>query len=119
LTSPGPATPVQQPIALGDVLALHRSLHSRITAADWATLTTEEERARVSRAFTRRCRAEAVETGAAPAALRDREIEERNDGVKRVDFLQGKTVLKELVSVEGSFQAGHPVKEPRRLILFF
>ncbi|KAJ7722351.1 hypothetical protein B0H16DRAFT_1385901 [Mycena metata] len=81
------------PISLGDVLiTLHRAMHQRITHADWATLGKEDEQ-RVTRAFTSRCRAEAVRSGVPPAQLRDREVAVRNQGVKRVDFLLGKTVL--------------------------
>ncbi|KAF7352096.1 hypothetical protein MVEN_01172400 [Mycena venus] len=91
---PGAQAP---PITLADVLvALHRSLHIRITHADWATLGGEDE-ARVTRAFAMRCRAEALRSGVPPVQLRDREIAVRNQGVLRVDFLQGKTVFKGLV----------------------
>ncbi|KAJ7077610.1 hypothetical protein C8R44DRAFT_863226 [Mycena epipterygia] len=89
------------PISLGDVLvAMHRAMHMRITHADWATLASEDEQ-RVTRAFTQRCRAEAVRSGVPPAQLRDREVALRNQGVKRVDFLLGKTVFKGLVRVPG------------------
>ncbi|KAJ7778018.1 hypothetical protein DFH07DRAFT_911422 [Mycena maculata] len=89
------------PISLGDVLvALHRSLHERISQADWATLGNEDELA-VTKAFTIRCRAEAVRSGVPPAHLRDKEVAERNQGVKRVDFLLGKTVFKGLVRAPG------------------
>jgi len=85
------------PISLGDVLvALHRTLHERISHADWETLSGEDEHA-VTKAFTQRCRGEAVRSGVPPAQLRDREVTERNQGVKRVDFLCGKTVFKGLV----------------------
>ncbi|KAJ7025631.1 hypothetical protein C8F04DRAFT_1191210 [Mycena alexandri] len=81
------------PISLGDVLiTLHRAMHQRITHADWATLGKEDEQ-RVTHAFTARCRAEAVRSGVPPAQLRDREVAVRNQGVKRVDFLLGKTVF--------------------------
>ncbi|KAJ7830034.1 hypothetical protein B0H13DRAFT_1564816, partial [Mycena leptocephala] len=85
------------PISMGDVLvALHRSLHQRISHADWATLGPDEEVA-VTRAFAQRCRGEAARSGVPPAQLRDREVAERNLGVKRVDFLRGKTVFKGLL----------------------
>ncbi|CAK5282497.1 unnamed protein product [Mycena citricolor] len=85
------------PIALGDVLvSLHRALHTRIDATDWEMLPRETQ-ARVAAAFTKRCRAEAVRSGAPPAQLRDSEMRVRTDGVKRVDFLLGKTVVKGLV----------------------
>ncbi|KAJ7125527.1 hypothetical protein C8R43DRAFT_1030416 [Mycena crocata] len=87
----------QTPISLGDVLvALHRALHERIAHADWETLSAPDQAA-VTKAFTQRCRAEAVRSGALPAQLRDREVVERNQGVKRVDFLLGKTVFKGVV----------------------
>ncbi|KAJ7253120.1 hypothetical protein C8J57DRAFT_1348850 [Mycena rebaudengoi] len=89
------------PITLGDVLvALHRTLHERISHADWATLNAEQEVA-VTRAFTSRCRGEAVRSGVPPAKLRDREVAERGQGVKRIDFLLGKTVFKGLVRAPG------------------
>ncbi|KAJ7434958.1 hypothetical protein FB451DRAFT_1310528 [Mycena latifolia] len=92
---------VPPPISLGDVLvALHRSLHERISHADWAALSAEDEQA-VTKAFVQRCRAEAVRSGVPPAHLRDREVTERNQGVKRVDFLLGKTVFKGLVRAPG------------------
>ncbi|KAJ7081170.1 hypothetical protein B0H15DRAFT_1024944 [Mycena belliarum] len=89
------------PISFGDVLvALHRAMHQRISHADWATLSAEDERV-VTHAFAQRCRAEAVRSGVPPAHLRDREVAERNQGVKRVDFLLGKTVFKGLVRWPG------------------
>ncbi|KAJ6559454.1 hypothetical protein DFH09DRAFT_514749 [Mycena vulgaris] len=92
-----PADAAPPPISLADVLvALHRALHQRISRADWATLSPADEAA-VARAFAHRCRAEAVRSGVPPANLRDREVAERNEGVKRVDFLLGKTVFKGLV----------------------
>ncbi|KAJ6521540.1 hypothetical protein DFH09DRAFT_1424835 [Mycena vulgaris] len=85
------------PISFGDVLvALHHAMHELISHADWETLTAEDEQA-VTRAFAHRCRAEAVRSGVPPAHLRDREVAERTLGVKRVDFLLGKTVFKGLV----------------------
>ncbi|KAF7297001.1 hypothetical protein MIND_00932400 [Mycena indigotica] len=95
LASPG----TFPPIAIGDVLvAIHRSLHTRITPDDWAALSAEEE-ASVGQAFTRRCRKEAVaSTDGVPAAdWKERETDARNDGVKRVDFLMGKSEFKGLV----------------------
>ncbi|KAJ7627219.1 hypothetical protein FB45DRAFT_920848 [Roridomyces roridus] len=89
------------PISLGDVLlALHRALHTRITPTDWETLSAEDAQA-VTHAFARRCRAAALRSGVAAVHLRDREVEERNYGVKRVDFLCGKTVFKGLVKAPG------------------
>ncbi|KAJ7215606.1 hypothetical protein GGX14DRAFT_608703 [Mycena pura] len=95
LALPADAAPV--PLVLADVLvALHRALHQRITRADWASLGAEDQEA-VTHAFTHRCRAEAVRSGVPPAHLREREIAERNEGVKRVDFLCGKTTFRGLV----------------------
>ncbi|KAJ7607135.1 hypothetical protein DFH06DRAFT_1066802 [Mycena polygramma] len=100
-SSPTSPVPPQIPISLGDVLvALHRALHERISHADWETLS-EEDRQAVTKAFTKRCRAEAVRSRVPPPHLRDREVAARNDGVKRVDFLLGKTVFKGLVRVPG------------------
>ncbi|KAJ7506110.1 hypothetical protein B0H11DRAFT_2220035 [Mycena galericulata] len=85
------------PISLSDVLwEIHRALHQKISAEDWATLSAENAH-RVTQAFVQRCRAEAERSGVSPAHLRDREIAERSQGVKRVDFLLGKTVFKALV----------------------
>ncbi|KAJ7050672.1 hypothetical protein C8F01DRAFT_1177763 [Mycena amicta] len=103
LTLPESATPITfPPIALGDVLvAIHRDLHARITPDDWAALSADDQAA-INQAFTRRCRTEAAaSTDGVPAAhWREREIAERNEGVKRVDFLVGKTVFKGLVRDE-------------------
>ncbi|KAF8142249.1 hypothetical protein K438DRAFT_1442646, partial [Mycena galopus ATCC 62051] len=87
------------PISLGDVLvALHRSLHVRISHADWATLAPADAEL-VTAAFTQRCRAEAVRSGVPRSQLRDREVKEREEGVKRVDFLCGRTAFKGLIRV--------------------
>ncbi|KAK7008526.1 hypothetical protein R3P38DRAFT_3280571 [Favolaschia claudopus] len=98
----GPQQQPLPPISLGDVLAaLHHALHVRIAPADWAALSPSEQ-ANVGGAFTRRCREEAVRAlGGEAAGLREREVEERNKGVKRVDFLLGKTVFKGLVRARG------------------
>ncbi|KAJ7930228.1 hypothetical protein B0H13DRAFT_1595545 [Mycena leptocephala] len=89
------------PISLGDVLvSLHRALHERISHADWETLAKEDAQA-VTKAFTHRCCAEAIRSRVPPPHLRDREVAERNQGVKRVDFLLGKTVFKGLVRAPG------------------
>ncbi|KAJ7653403.1 hypothetical protein B0H17DRAFT_957515, partial [Mycena rosella] len=80
-----------------DVLrALHHAMQKCITPADWETLSDAEAQ-RVQDAFTSRCRAEAVRSGVAPAWLRNSEVAARNAGVKRVDFLLGKTVFGGLV----------------------
>ncbi|KAJ7154894.1 hypothetical protein C8R43DRAFT_884900 [Mycena crocata] len=91
------------PITVKDVLgALHRALHRRmmLAAADWSALS-EGEAGRVTRAFAQRCRAEAVRGGGPVSQLRDCELAVRNEGVKRVDFLMGKTVFEGLVRAPG------------------
>jgi hypothetical protein len=101
LALPSELAPVPLPISLGDVLvSLHRAMHERISHADWETLTEEDAQV-VTRAFTQRCRAEAIRSRVPPPQLRDREVAERNQGVKRVDFLLGKTVFKGLVRAPG------------------
>ncbi|KAJ7157705.1 hypothetical protein C8R43DRAFT_997339 [Mycena crocata] len=93
--------PYAPPIALGDVLvALYRALHIRIASTDWETLSSSDAQL-AARAFTQRCRAEAVRSGAAPALLHDGEVAERSEGVKRVDFLLGKTNFKGFVRFPG------------------
>ncbi|KAJ7093508.1 hypothetical protein C8R44DRAFT_684926 [Mycena epipterygia] len=94
-------TLVQAPIALGDVLVtVHHAMHERITREDWAALSPENERA-VTKAFTQRCHAEALRNGVSPGQLREQVKAKRNQGVKRVDFLLGKTVFKGLVRKPG------------------
>ncbi|KAJ7085358.1 hypothetical protein B0H15DRAFT_931749 [Mycena belliarum] len=91
-----PAAVAAPPIALGDVLAaLHHALHARISAADWAGLSPKDVQ-RVTRAFAQRCRMEAVRGGGSQATLHEREAAVRGEGVKRVDFLCGKTVFRGL-----------------------
>lgn len=69
-------TGTQPPITFSDVLiAIHRSLHTRITHADFSRLSLSQEKA-VTRAYRKRCRA----TGSFEAA-------ELAQGVKRVDYL--------------------------------
>ena len=68
------------PISLVDVLiAVHRAMHTRITHAEWAMLSIDDQKA-ISRTFYRRCK----------AVLAAYEMERAN-GVMRVDFLRGKT----------------------------
>ncbi|KAJ7095993.1 hypothetical protein C8R43DRAFT_907877, partial [Mycena crocata] len=79
-------------ITLGDVLlVVHHSLRKRIAPSDWAMLTPKDAEG-VTNTFTRRCREKA----------RRSEMAVRNDGVKRVDFLMGKTVLKGLLRAPGN-----------------
>jgi len=78
------------PITVGDVLlAVHQLLHQRITHLDWATLTPSQEHA-VSKAYTRRCR-----------AVPNLEILQRNEGVKKVDFLLGRVMFRGLLRADG------------------
>ncbi|KAJ7657658.1 hypothetical protein DFH06DRAFT_452642 [Mycena polygramma] len=85
------------PITLGDVLiAIHRAMHTPISHRDWARLSTTEGAA-VARTFTARCRAEARRTEVGPSNLRDVELAETQKGVKRVDYLDGKTSFRGLI----------------------
>ncbi|KAJ7850817.1 hypothetical protein B0H14DRAFT_2355553, partial [Mycena olivaceomarginata] len=80
-----------------DVLVtLHRAMHQRISSADWNTLSAVEADA-VTKAFNQRCRTEAIRSTVVPAQSRDREFMERNNGVKRVDFLMGRTIFQGIV----------------------
>lgn len=89
------------PIALGDVLvAVHRAMHLRVTQAELSALAGECTRG-VRKAFKERCRAEALVSGVPQAELREKEGALRDLGVRRVDFLLGKTVFKGLVCVPG------------------
>lgn len=82
------------PISVGDVLvAVHRACHTRISQVDWDSLNTADEVA-VTKAFALRCRTEAMNSSVSQMHRKDREVAERNQGVKRVDFLMEKTVLK-------------------------
>ncbi|KAF7350032.1 Protein kinase domain-containing protein [Mycena venus] len=85
-------------LSLGYVLvSLHRAMHQRVTQEEWASLNTKQRRA-ITKAFTVRCRAEAIRSQVPPEDLRSQENDTRNEGVKRVDFLCGKTLFKGLVS---------------------
>ncbi|KAJ7741675.1 hypothetical protein B0H16DRAFT_1029545 [Mycena metata] len=89
LTAGGP----MPAISVYDVLkSLHRVMHEPISHADWQSLNGDVRA--ITKAFTHRCGMEAARAGVLP--LRDREEQERNKGVKRVDFLLGKTVFIEL-----------------------
>ena|ERR1700722_1246783 len=84
-----PTPPV--PISLGDILvALHRSLHMRISHIDWAKLSVSRETA-VSRAYTRRCK-----------NIPSLSQFELSQGVRRVDYLLEKVMFKGLVRVHGT-----------------
>ncbi|KAJ6563401.1 hypothetical protein DFH09DRAFT_1477296 [Mycena vulgaris] len=74
---------------VGDVLvALHRTLHLGIKHGDWEMLRAADQ-VRVNDAFVQRYRAEALRSRVPPDTVRAK-------GVKRVDFLLGKTVFKGL-----------------------
>jgi hypothetical protein len=76
------------PIKLGDVLtAIYGSLHKRISQYDWAQLAAEHEY-EVSKTYTRRCK-----------AMGSDQLKTRNQGVKQVDFLMGRTKFRGLVKV--------------------
>ncbi|KAG6852576.1 hypothetical protein C0991_010868 [Blastosporella zonata] len=76
------------PITLIDVLFnVHRHLHQRISSTEYALLTTRGKTS-VSRAFTKRC-----------SAIPDVSDEERADGLKRVDYLLGRTRMVGLLRV--------------------
>jgi hypothetical protein len=88
--SPSPLSNSPVPITLGDVLiALHRSLQTRISHIDWARLSISEETA-ISRAYTRRCRS-------VPQLAQF----EASQGVRRIDYLLDKVVFRGLVRVLG------------------
>jgi hypothetical protein len=79
------------PITLCDVLvAVHRSLHTRISHIDWARLSVAEETA-VSKAYTRRCRS-------VPSTSEF----EANQGVRRVDYLLDRVIFRGLLRVSSS-----------------
>ncbi|KAJ7050682.1 hypothetical protein C8F01DRAFT_1034892 [Mycena amicta] len=99
----GPNAPVTVTVTLRDVLgAVHRTLQASITRDDWATLHPAQQQA-VEAAFDARCRAEAARSlsGAPTHALAVTDgvalRSVREQGVKKVDFLLGKTVLRGLV----------------------
>ncbi|KAK7040019.1 hypothetical protein R3P38DRAFT_496601 [Favolaschia claudopus] len=94
---PGPAPPISLAAVL---VSIHRALHTRITGADWATLSPHDV-ARVTAAFSLRCRNEAMRNPVPGMSLGEREVQVRNQGVLRVDWLKGKTVFKGLVRHEG------------------
>ncbi|KAJ7186535.1 hypothetical protein C8R46DRAFT_853862, partial [Mycena filopes] len=76
-----------------DVLQeLHKSFHQRITHADWNALD-EDKKVAVAKSFHLRCHLEATRGQRLQAHVADREMEVRSDGVKRVDFLLGRTTF--------------------------
>ncbi|KAK0204230.1 hypothetical protein DFS33DRAFT_1337768 [Desarmillaria ectypa] len=82
-------------LALGDVLqGLYCMMMWRIGRAEWQRFP-EGDKAAIAKAFVRRCR-----------ALRNPQLEnaERQDGVKRVDLLLGKTMFRGLVVEGGIFK---------------
>ncbi|GLB42534.1 hypothetical protein LshimejAT787_1105490 [Lyophyllum shimeji] len=79
------------PISLSDVLvAVHRNMHRPIGDADWLRLG-EQGKIAVANAFSRRCRATSTTFD-----------HERSKGVKRVDYLLGRTQMRGLVRATSS-----------------
>jgi len=79
----------QMGVTAGDILAsVHEALQKAVTHAEWAKIS-EKDVYEVSMAFTRRCR-----------ALGGEFEKERNQGVKRCDFLRDKIVLSGLSQVK-------------------
>ena len=71
-----PSTPKQPPITLQDVLvAVHRDVHRPITHLDWARLNPHKQRT-ITKWYNQRC---------------GMNENEKAQGVKRVDYLNGKT----------------------------
>ncbi|PBK63339.1 hypothetical protein ARMSODRAFT_1007772 [Armillaria solidipes] len=82
-------------LSLGDVLqGLYRMMMWRISRSEWERFP-EGDRTAIAKAFARRCR-----------ALGNSQLEnaERQDGVKRVDLLLGKTMFRGLVVEGGVFK---------------
>lgn len=78
------------PITFGDILiAIHRNLHQRISHLDWGKLSISMETA-VSRTYGRRCK-----------QMGSLQMVERANGVKRVDFLLGRSWFRGLVPMGG------------------
>ncbi|KAG6844023.1 hypothetical protein H0H87_010532 [Tephrocybe sp. NHM501043] len=72
------------PITLSDVLtSLHRHLHKPVSHSEWGHLPEAATR-EVSRAFAQRC-------WAASGGVEDRYQQEVSRGLRRVDYLKGKT----------------------------
>ncbi|PFH48228.1 hypothetical protein AMATHDRAFT_42394 [Amanita thiersii Skay4041] len=88
----GMALTYPPPISLGDVLsAIHRKLQEKISHRDWHMLD-ERRRFKISQAYTQRC-----------ASMGTLEQLQKNEGVKKVDYLMGKNWFKGLVRTgEGS-----------------
>ncbi|KAK0449660.1 uncharacterized protein EV420DRAFT_1312806 [Desarmillaria tabescens] len=82
-------------LSLGDVLqGLYRMMMWRISREEWQSFP-ESDKAAIAKAFTRRCRARWN-----PQLVRA----ERQDGVKRVDLLLGKTMFRGLIVEGGVFK---------------
>jgi hypothetical protein len=80
--APFQAQPALPPIRLTDVLvAIHQAMHRRITQTDWENLGKPQQRA-ITKAYLARCGMSG---------------HERAQGVKRVDFLLGRTRVLGLV----------------------
>jgi hypothetical protein len=81
------------PITLRDVLeGVYRHVHQQISHDDWARLAKDQEAA-VSRAYTRRTRS---------AYQLDKDADEVERGVKRVDYLLDQFMFRGLRPVKGS-----------------
>ncbi|KAK0496546.1 hypothetical protein EDD18DRAFT_1105654 [Armillaria luteobubalina] len=94
-------------LSLGEVLqGIYRSMMWRVSRFEWERFP-EGDRTAVAKAFTRRCR-----------ALGNSQLEnaERQDGVKRVDFLLGKTMFKGLVVESGTIFLALSVGESTNVI---
>lgn len=76
---------VAPPLKVGDILsAIYKALHMRISQILWTQLSPQDVHA-ISAAYTTRCR-----------SMGPMELTVRNDGVKRVDFFQGKRLFRGL-----------------------
>ena len=81
------------PIKLGDVLcAIHAALQKRISQQDWARLNHDLEY-NVTKAYTKRCK-----------AMGRGQLTTRNQGVKQLDFLLGRTRFRGLLKVGDSLE---------------
>ncbi|KAF7315042.1 hypothetical protein MIND_00018400 [Mycena indigotica] len=83
------------PISLGDILIeVHKKMHQAISHREWDELSFDQEQA-VTRAFTKRCKIDAQFRRAAGWDHHD--LTTRKQGVKVVDFLNGRTMFRGLV----------------------
>jgi len=83
----GRISPYVPPLTLGDILyQIHRTLHERITHAEWED-TDPAKRSKVNEAYLRRCKSEGP----------TEQERLKNDGVKKVDYLLDKIWFKGLI----------------------